>query len=90
MLALHPGTEPTPLAVEAQSLNHWTATEVLAILLTLSFPWAEASVLATDFFSLSPKGIHDIRLRKSSANTENFWAPALPPRTFSTGAVETA
>ena len=90
ILALHPGIEPMPLAVEVQTLNHWTAREVLAILLGPSFPWAEASVLATDFFSFPPKGIHDIRLRKSSPNTENFWATALPPHTFSTGAMETA
>ena len=29
MLVLVPGIEPTPPALEAQSLNHWTAGEVL-------------------------------------------------------------
>ena len=29
ILVLQPGIEPTPLAVEAWSLNHWTAREVL-------------------------------------------------------------
>ena len=29
ILVPQPGTEPTPLALEAWSLNHWTAAEVL-------------------------------------------------------------
>ena len=29
ILVPHLGIEPTPLAGEAQSLNHWTASEVL-------------------------------------------------------------
>ena len=29
ILVPQPGIEPLPLAVEAQSLNHWTAREVL-------------------------------------------------------------
>ena len=29
ILVPQPGTEPVPLAVEALSLNHWTAREVL-------------------------------------------------------------
>ena len=33
ILVLQPGIEPAPHAVEAQSLNHWTAREVLFLIL---------------------------------------------------------
>ena len=31
ILALLPGMEPVPLAVEVQSLNHWTTREIPAV-----------------------------------------------------------
>ena len=37
MLVLVPGIEPTPPALEAQSLNHWTAREVPLIFLMKYF-----------------------------------------------------
>ena len=38
ILVLQPGIEPMPPAVEAQSLNHWTSSEVLKVPLSILCP----------------------------------------------------
>ena len=55
ILVPQPGTEPTPPALETQTLNHWTAREVLSHLLFSSSN--ELSFLKAMAHLFSPSGI---------------------------------
>ena len=63
ILVLRPGIEPTAPALEARSLNHWTARGVLpmpsSMLLPVNCPWSPALTAAGSFSftSLRPTGL---------------------------------
>ena len=53
MLVLLPGIKPIPPAVEAQSLNHWTATEVPIFICFYFFFSVSVSRISSELFSNS-------------------------------------
>ena len=57
ILVPQPGTEPAPLTLEAQRVNHWTAREVLEIYV-LTRPWNDSLMHNTSVPNLSLLKLH--------------------------------